>query len=416
MVEIIGSVLEPNSTLQSSSSLMQLLWRREFQWAELISFAAGQDILAPVVWSLTSRSLLPAIPKNLPSEKKQRFITTRLHEAWHEHAVRQDDLRAQLYDCLAALNGAGITPVLLKGARYLSAAEPHWAAARPMRDIDLLIRPEHSNPAIAALRGIGYVADAPSGLQSHHLPELRLPGRHGAVELHTEALAPAGAKFLPTELVWQKSKPVEMGDALAWALPPAWQGLHAMLHHQVSDDGYAQRIIAFKPLWEFCRLKSDSRPEDWENLWALPEIGNYLASWNLQAERIFGLTSSAKQPAPFAARLQVEACFSEAVQPEWRRRIRFLARQLRRGFARDTIAARYAVPHREAGFRLRARHAWFLIRRYRRTLRDAAIWPEAWPWQRIKQLLRATVRAQARSGRPVCNERPRRQIRQSGRR
>jgi hypothetical protein len=234
-----------------------------------------------------------------------------------------------------------------------------------MRDIDLLIRPEQAEAAIEALLCIGYLADAPSGLQSHHLPELRKADRHGVVELHTEALAPAGAKFMPTSSAWQAATPVAAAGASALILPPVWQALHAMLHHQASDDGYRQHILALKPLWEFSCLASRFSVADWTALTARPEIAEFLASWCVQAERVFHLAAPESLPRPAAARAQAEACFAEAAQPEFKRRSRFLARQLRRGFSGEMMAQRYNVRRSDVGILLRARHAWFLLRRYR---------------------------------------------------
>ena len=246
-------------------------------------------------------------------------------------------------------------------------AEPdtQWGASRPMRDIDMLIMPEQAEAAIGALIRIGYVADAPSGLQSHHLPELRIPGRHGVVELHTEASAPSAARLMPSSWIWQTAITMEVPGGTVKVLPAVWQSMHAMLHHQVSDDGYNQCILALKPLWEFSSLATGFSIEDWANIAARPGIADFLASWCLQSERVFQLGLSSTLAISEAARAQVEKCFAEAAQPESRRRYRFLARQLRRGFSREVMASRYGVPQSDVGLTLRARHAWFLLRRYR---------------------------------------------------
>lgn len=368
LLELAGAILQPSPPTQSAAILRSRFFQLDFRWVYLIAFVAEQDLLPPLVWALQRRRLLLPPPKNLTPERRKHFVTTRLQEAFADHTARQHDLRDQLHACVAALNQVGITPVILKGARYLMEAEQHWGAARPMRDIDLLIQPDDAVAAIAALTSIGYVADAPSGLQSHHLPELRLTGRHGLVELHTQALAPSGARFMPTSFVWQSATPVSLPGATGLILPPVWQALHALLHHQASDDGYNQRILALKPLWEFTCLASTFSAGDWADLAAYPSIGDYLGSWCLQAERVFQLIRPAALPISTAARAQVEACFVEAIQPDVRRRVRFLARQLRRGFSREIMALRYGVQPTQVGLPLRARHVWFLLRRYRFTL------------------------------------------------
>lgn len=366
LLELAGAILQPAPRAEASTTLRQRIFGPGFRWAELIEFASGQDILPPLVWALQTRHLLMPVPKSLPPERRQQFVTTRLLDAFAEHLARQHDLKAQLHACLAALNHAGITPVILKGARYLLDAEPHWGTARPMRDIDLLIQPEDGAAAINALTGIGYVADAPSGLLSHHLPELRMAGRHGVVELHTQALAPAGASLMTTDFIWRNAVPVAVpGAGSAFILPPVWQALHAMLHHQASDDGYDQHILALKPLWEFACLAGSYSVADWASLAAHPGIGDLLGSWCVQAEQVFRLNYPADLPISAGARAQSRACLVEASEPDRRRRARFLTRQLRRGFSREVLALRYGVRPDAVGILLRTRHAWFLLRRYR---------------------------------------------------
>lgn len=370
LLALTGDILCAAPTPDANLALRQRLYTGAMPWVALTSFAATQQILPPLIWALRSRGLLMPTPRALQPEQRRNFINTRLDDAYEAHNARRDDLRDQLYNCVAALNRAGISPVILKGARYLLAADDQWGAARPMRDIDLLIRPASAAAALAALRGIGYVADAATGLQHQHLPELRLAGRHGVVELHTDALAPAGARFMPTDLVWQQAVAVAVGDAPAHALmlPDSWQALHALLHHQASDDGYHQHSLALKPLWEFTCLTHSLDQAAWQALIGVMQRLNgldLLASWCLQAERIYHLPPPALLPVSAAARAQVARCFDEAGQPDLSRRRRFILRQLQRGFSAEMLAARYAQAPDDIGLRLRAKHAWFLLRRYR---------------------------------------------------
>ena len=371
LVTLVG-ILQPEPSASTIARLRENLYRPQFNWAVLVPFAAGQDLLAPLVWTLKSKHLMLPTPKGLAPDRRASFITTRLDDAFATHQAHHQDLRLQLQACITALNQAGIIPLALKGAQYLLDSGNGWCTARSMRDIDLLIRPQQAQTAMDALRGVGYVADEPSGLQSQHLPELRLAGRLGTVELHTEALAPAGRRFMPTNFIWQHAISQTTAAGTAMVLPPAWQALHAMLHHQASDDGYNQRILALKPLWEFiCLTRSLSTP-DWEMLseQMAPEHGqDLLTSWCVQAELVYGQPLPAGLAISAAARLQARRCLSEAGQPEPLRRIRFLYRQLRRGFSGEILSMRYNVPASTVGVSLRLRHLRFLFRRYRGLLR-----------------------------------------------
>ncbi|MDE8342335.1 MAG: nucleotidyltransferase family protein [Acidocella sp.] len=368
LLATLSAILQPDSSASTNTQLREILYRSQFNWAALVPFAAGQDLLAPLVWSLKTKHLLLPIPRGLAPIRRASFITTRLEEAFATHQAHREDLRSQLLACITALNQVGITPLALKGARYLLDPGNSWCTARSMRDIDLLIHPEQAQTAIEALTGIGYVADDPSGLQSHHLPELRLAGRLGTVELHTDALAPAGRRFMPTEFIWRHAVPLTIQAGTTMVLPPAWQALHAMLHHQASDDGYNQRILALKPLWEFICLTRSLGEADWQTIAAqmAPENGmELLTSWCAQAELIYGQPIPANLIISTAARSQARLCVAEAAQPEPIRRVRFLFRQVRRGFSSEILSLRYNVPASAVGVSLRLRHLRFLLRRYR---------------------------------------------------
>jgi hypothetical protein len=359
LLHLMGDILSPAAA--DTPALRQKLYTRPAIWPALTDFAAAQGLLPPFIWSLQTRALLPPTPASLTPEQRETFLTTRLAAIFAEHTARTENLAAQLAAITHAFNQAGVPFVTLKGALYLLSLPGSWGTARPMRDIDLLIHPEHATAAVHALNLLGYTADATLDVENHHLPEMRRPNAHGVIELHTEALAPAGRAILPTATVWQVAEPhISPSGDLLLRLPAPWQALHAMLHHQASDDGYAQRTLALKHLWEFAHLCATATPPE------LPRSQDMLSSWLLQAHQIYALPLPDNfTPSP-AAQAQVAACLREAQQPEPSRRARFLARQLRRGFSREMLSYRYRT--QQVGLALRARHLLFLLKRYRRTL------------------------------------------------
>ncbi len=370
LLRLLGAILKINSSPEDAVILRSVCLKSGFAWRPLIEFASQQDLLPPLIWCLKKQSLLMPAPKTLPAHIRSRFITTRLTDDFDTHMARQRDLRDQLVNCVAALNRVGITPMILKGARYLLAPEESWEAARPMRDIDLLIPPSQAAVAVAALVGISYRAQGSTGLRNHHLPELQIPGRHGMVELHTAPLALVSVGFMPTDFVWQIAQPVTIAPsgASALVLPPVWQALHGMLHHQVSDNGFVLRTLALKSLWEFSCLAATFSTAEWTSLAEQTRARGsetVFASWCLQARDIYGLALPDSLPLPEAARRQVRACFIEAGQPETIRRWRFILRQLQRGFSSEIMALRYEVPPHKVGILLRLRHLWFLLKRYK---------------------------------------------------
>src|SRR6185369_5477040 len=123
-----------------------------------------------------------------------------------------------------------------------------------------------------------------------------------------------------------------------------WQALHCLLHHQLSDRGYARRILALKPLWEWTMLTRDWSQTQWQTIFT--PIGetaavDLLGSWLVQAHRLFGARLPEFIPISAAATANAAETLDLALAPHWRRRLGFVVDQLRYAFAKDVLAARY---------------------------------------------------------------------------
>jgi len=101
----------------------------------------------------------------------------------------------ELAVALDALTGAGITPILFKGAALAHTVYPD-PACRPMGDLDFWLTVDEMPRGQAALSAIGYVQRhkpaRPIALMMQHSGEIQMIGQHpgsGLVELHWGAFA-----------------------------------------------------------------------------------------------------------------------------------------------------------------------------------------------------------------------------------
>ena len=79
-----------------------------------------------------------------------------IQEMFERNVVRNDRLAAQLAETVAAINDAGVTPILLKGAAMLAtAARPHWGS-KLMSDLDIMVLPDQIEATIDGLSALGY--------------------------------------------------------------------------------------------------------------------------------------------------------------------------------------------------------------------------------------------------------------------
>jgi hypothetical protein len=334
-------------------------------WVDL---ANDQGVLFPFIWALKFRSLLLPVPIGQSSAVLHNHPTLQLETVYRQHLDRRRDQRDQIIEVLRALNGAGVVPLLLKGARYLIAPVGPWCEARDMRDLDLLVGTGETDQAISALKAVNYRFEEGFVPLDQHLPEMWCTGRPSTVEIHTHSLPFSARIFLSTTDVWQHAVQVSADEVRFFVLPNEWQLLHCLLNHQVADHGHRRRTLAVKGLWEFTMLGKTLPEEGWKAIFdhlKRQDQLDLLASWVMQANRLFGLSYPQWIKISTGARVHADKTFARATAPDWWRRAIFVVDQLRFGFARETLAARYQLKEADVSLGTVARHVSFLARRYR---------------------------------------------------
>jgi hypothetical protein len=340
----------------------------DFSWQRLIDLASHQDLLAPLIHALSERALLPPAPQAAP-RGHDGHVTTRLQQYYREHLARRALQRTQLKNILQHFNRAGMVPLILKGARYLVAPLGAWCEARTLRDIDLLLPPDQADRAFAELVALGYQPGEPYMPNYHHLPDLQHPAEPASVEIHTAALAVAGQSVMSTDLLWRSAG--KAADGSFYDLPLEWQALHCLLHHQLSDRGYARRILALKPLWEWTMLTRDLSANQWQTIFTHigeTEALDLFGSWLVQAHRVFGAALPECIPISSPALRNAAETLDFALAPRWRRRTRLVIDQLRYAFSKETLGARYGKAPAAVSVADGARYLIHLLRTHRGSL------------------------------------------------
>jgi hypothetical protein len=343
LLRVLGEILRPCPDETETSALRSRLLRPGFSWQGLIDLALAQGVLLPLIHALSSRALAPPIPRSFTDDRHVSVRLQRVYSLHLDYRRRQQTQLQQLRDIFARAN---ITPLLLKGVRYLAEPDGDWREARAMGDFDMLVHPGDAGRAQAALIEAGYRStSSPAPYRSsHHLAPLEHPGHPMSLELHVEALIPAAQRLLSSHQVWALA--TRTGPDDFFVLPPAWHALHGMLHHQVQDRGHALRKLCVKGLWEWSMLASRFTPDDWSALrdhMAAAGALDVLDSWSMLADRLFRLETPWLTGGSAAARRHAERTLRQAFDPYWRRRTAQIADELKLSFAREALAARYDV-------------------------------------------------------------------------
>ena len=193
-------------------------WDNLPDWQGLAEYAEEQG-LAPLFYHHAREAGL-----DLPAALRLQLQGLALR-----HRLANQQLAAQLSAILPACQAAGIDVLLLKGAALFCLVYPD-PSLRPMRDLDLLTRPEQARQLHSLLQELGFHPDQGNELPSlHHLPSLRKPAGDllVSVEVHYNLFDATWRAHPPRIHEWiDRARPFDFNGQAARTL-----GLEDMLWH-----------------------------------------------------------------------------------------------------------------------------------------------------------------------------------------
>jgi hypothetical protein len=341
--------------LQQAHNLAQT---PNFDWQQ-VEYLAHEEEVAPLLYAALRHQ--PWTPPPL---------LARLHRTFVDTGSRNALLLAELEAVLAALAGAGIPALLLKGAAL---AEPVYGsiALRPMVDLDLLLPRGQFAAAVQLLAGLGFApahTEAWAGLNLTYENELLLTKASifdVALDLHWSLVdSPYYQERLDMGWFWQTAQPVQIGAVAAQILGPEAQMLHLCSHLALHHGRQTQPVL----LWQHdvaALLHAADGRLDWPALLAKAEalelvlplqqvIEQLLAIWPLPvpAAAVTQLRRLRPSPAEVRAFRRLTSHHRPVLRrfwddlsaiPGWRRRFHYALLQL---FPSPTyMRQRYALPH-----------------------------------------------------------------------
>ncbi|HEU5208101.1 MAG TPA: nucleotidyltransferase family protein [Longimicrobiales bacterium] len=274
------------------AGLRRTLTHPDFAWDRLFDLAIREKA-APALHELLaglSADLVPAEPRSRLSA---------LLRLTHVRMLRLEQLFLQAVDTLQAQD---VDAVLLKGAGLATTVYGSFGA-RPMYDVDLLVRPDDALRAWNALRANGWVHDeierpAEFYTTHYHLPPLDDPLRSGlAVELHTSLTD--GAIEIDSEMIRREAREIRVRGRRVLVPAVEHQVLHLATHfawtHGMASAGWR----TFHDLHQLITNTS----VDWERVVAIAQETRATTScyWTFRlAQSLAGVST----PGPVLERLR----------------------------------------------------------------------------------------------------------------
>lgn len=279
------------------------------------------------------------------------LVPPELEEAWRNlyfASLKRNLLLLHELDILVhGLQGAGVAPILLKGAALIKTVYDD-PGTRPMDDVDLLLREDDVRTALRVLQALGYATDEPFAYFGE-APAHKKAGLGAAVDLHWSLVGlPHYQRLIPAGWLWARARAVALDSGAALVLSPEAQILHLCAHLALQHQGQALRLVW---LCDIARVLSVYGAEiDWDELLAYAQaydlvlplqsiLAPVAARWPGAApapflDRLAGLQPSASE-ARLARTWQVHrrspfgVVWSGLVsQPTWAGRLRYVGAHL----------------------------------------------------------------------------------------
>ncbi|MCK1716781.1 nucleotidyltransferase family protein [Bradyrhizobium sp. 141] len=244
-----------STALTSLCNCLQGMPPVDIEWTSVIGLA-NQTLTTPALIDFVDK-----FAQILPED-----VRTYVRHIYSRNVLRNNRLLAQLEEAVVAMNGLGITPILLKGASTLASAPEERRGVRLMSDLDIMVMPDEAERAVTALGAIGYqVHERPPPESKRWYVEMNRPQDVGTIDL--QRAAPDSAYFgCDREHALSHCFAARLGRGSAYVPTTTCRALMLIIHDQFQDFGYWLGDLDLRHLLELRDLNSSSGGIDWTEL------------------------------------------------------------------------------------------------------------------------------------------------------
>lgn len=214
--------------------------------------AANRHLVAPALFvSLREGGLLQGVPGEV------RSYLAFLHERNEE---RNRSLHAQATECIAALNEAGVEPLLIKGTALLMLLDGERTGCRMMSDLDMVVSEADRQAALAQIGHLGYAA-LEDAAGPHALGKFFRAQDAAALDLH---MRPPGPQRLFADEAPGARRAVEQGR-LRFFIPANEEWIVQLIaHDMIQDRRLFSGIVDLRRLLDCREIIAMGGTMDWD--------------------------------------------------------------------------------------------------------------------------------------------------------
>jgi hypothetical protein len=186
--------------------LQALFYNRDFDWQDEAIF---HDLLNDAQFDQIAPQLYILLKKKHRFDQVPYFFQQALKRVSLQALLQNMLLKADMKNVLDRFESLGVEAIPFKGP-YFSEAYYGDLAARRSRDLDILVRPEEIDKAIAIIQALGYLHEQKGEPEHFHRIFYRINPKTNVVsiiELHWHFLR-SGTSNLNMELIWNAAVPI----------------------------------------------------------------------------------------------------------------------------------------------------------------------------------------------------------------
>jgi len=355
--------LSPAQTPATVAALRGDMAAGGIAWDEVLRIADREMLSALLCSALAAKGLLDAVPEGIRGPLQRRLTI---------NGVRNERIKQQASEIVAALNRTGIEPIILKGGLHLFESTPADLGTRMMRDLDFVVPKDELDQAVECLSAIGYRPDVEGEKWTYHYRPLARVGEFAPIDVHR--YVGEQKDILPHGEAWREAVPVPAGDLRLRALCPTHRVFHNIFHSQVQDRGHELGIIYLRQLHALAAMCTDHASAiEWDALRRRMDgqgLGPQVRARMYQAARLFGVPLPRALSPTLGARFHHRRCLVQ-LRRRWLMRLVLVWAGPTRPFKRRSMDLIYGCgtnPIKVNAYRVR--HAWYLLRKYRGQIRS----------------------------------------------
>lgn len=254
----------------------------------------SDHLVIPVIYlKFKKHGILEFLPEDL--------VET-LQTIYELNRERNEQILRQIDNITTLLNKENIQPVFLKGTANLLDGLYNDVGERMAHDIDFLVREEEYLRTAELLLKNGYQTEPNTQLDNRermHYPILSKPGEVAPVEVHRMPVSKYYSAQFNAEMIFSRKKAIPGKPGLYVPSDPH-KLIHAFIHGQLIDKGYAYKQSSFREIYDLYLL---SKRTNVSQLASLNKYRNKTIAWLVFCQRVVHLPGRFYSPETKGAKL-----------------------------------------------------------------------------------------------------------------